>query len=330
MELDYSAEYITNLFKSFVGDSVRRSHCPKFPIKDTILSVIKSAMEIFYKEGTLVRISGNFVLVGDLHGSLQDLLNIFYIFGLPPKTKYLFLGDYVDRGDFSVEVISYLLALKVCYPTCVYLIRGNHEFQHMNKVYGFYDEIIEKYNDESVWTAFNAVFSYLPLAVILNEKIFCVHGGLSPRISSIEDIESIQLPIVSYVGLPQVSDLVWSDPSDTSPGFVANDRGAGVIFGKSAIKSFLLSSNLSLLVRAHQSISTGVRGFAGALGVTIFSHSKYADESNMCGAAFVTDECNIIFYSIDGVNIINKAITALPDGCIGLQSYDPHGIKIRN
>ena len=323
-----SPKYICDTFESFVGQKISRTNCPPHPQKNRVLSIVQKSIDIFAREGSLVRISGSFMLVGDLHGSLQDLMNIFSLFGIPPKTNYLFLGDYVDRGDFSVEVISYLLALKVQYPTNVYLIRGNHEFQHINHVYGFFDECIEKYGDGEVWTAFNSAFSFLPLAVILNDKIFCVHGGLSPLTPSVKEIESIKLPIVSYAGMTQVSDLVWSDPTDSFSGFVPSDRGAGVIFGSEAVQSFLVGSHLSLLVRAHQCISTGVHAFAGTLGITIFSHSKYANESNKCGAASVTERCNITFYSIEGLEILDKAMMSLPDGCLGLQPYKPTKTRV--
>ena len=322
-----SPKSICDSFETFIGQTVSKNNCPPVPEKMKIFSISRKVIRLFSEEGTVVHLNGAFTLVGDLHGSLQDLMNIFSLFGLPPKTSYLFLGDYVDRGDFSVEVITYLLALKARYPTNIYLIRGNHEFQHINKVYGFYDEIIEKYKTEDVWVSFNQVFSYLPLAVILNEKIFCVHGGLSPLTPTVHEIANIKLPIVSYVGLTQVSDLVWSDPTDLYPEFIPSDRGAGVIFGRTAVQNFLVNSGLSLLVRAHQCISTGVHAFAGTLGITVFSHSKYANEDNKCGVASVTPKNNLTFFSIDGKEILEKATMSLLDGKIGLQPYKPPKIR---
>lgn len=175
-----SPKAIIDFYTKYLGETVDISISKTPPDPRNIERICQESVEIFKSQGTVIKLTGAFTIIGDIHGNLQDLLNIFSIFGLPPKTKYMFLGDYVDRGQYSVEVISLLLSLVCKYPHHVYLIRGNHEFQHINKVYGFYDEIMAKYNNGEIWKTFNTVFSYLPLASTINEQIFCVHGGLSP------------------------------------------------------------------------------------------------------------------------------------------------------
>lgn len=322
-----SPKAVIDFYNQFIGATLNEEMLDRLPNPNQIEQICRKSIENFQQQGTVIKISGAFTIIGDIHGNLQDLLNIFSIFGFPPRTKYMFLGDYVDRGQHSIEVIILLLSMVCKFPQHVYLIRGNHEFQHINKVYGFFDEIMAKYNNADIWRMFNQVFSYLPLASIINEQIFCVHGGLSPLTQSILDISSISLPIVSYEKLPQVSDLVWSDPTNDFLDFVPSDRGAGVLFGKRAVEQFLQNSNLSLLVRGHQCISTGVHAFAGTLGITIFSSSKYVNDNNKCGVSVVTSHNNLNFYSIDGLKILEKASMSLKEGMIGLQPYSPTKLK---
>ncbi len=116
------------------------------------------------------------------------MLEIFEICGAAPETNFLFLGDYVDRGNNSLECFCYVLILKVKYRNRITLLRGNHESTEINKIYGFYDECFKKYNDERVWKMFSDIFMFLPLSALVENKIFCLHGGLSPGISKLEDI----------------------------------------------------------------------------------------------------------------------------------------------
>lgn len=263
------------------------------------------------------------VIVGDLHGSIEDLLRIFRIFKPPPLTKYLFLGDYVDRGDNSLEVMTILMALYCKYPDKVYLLRGNHEFSHINKVYGFYEEIVESYRKPTLWAIFQRVFSFLPLAAIINKETFCVHGGLSPYMENVSTIRSIKLPITNYDGQPLISDLVWSDPSDKDVDFESNNRGSGVLFGKQAVKEFLTANHLKFMLRGHQCTTTGVHAFAGTLGMTVFSCSDYCRLlANRSGCVHFKGNGEVTFFSLgDDTEEGNceKAIMLLVEGRIGLQ-----------
>lgn len=152
--------------------------------------------------------------VGDIHGQYTDLLRLFEYGGFPPEANYLFLGDYVDRGKQSLETICLLLAYKIKYPENFFLLRGNHECASINRIYGklqilikrkkswylilnfisgFYDECKRRYNVK-LWKTFTDCFNCLPIAAIIDEKIFCCHGGLSPDLQSMEQIRRIMRP----------------------------------------------------------------------------------------------------------------------------------------
>ena len=139
-------------------------------------------------EQNIQKVRAPVTICGDIHGQFYDLMELFKIGGDCPQTNYVFLGDFVDRGFHSVESFCLLLALKVRYRDRIHLIRGNHESRQATQVYGFYDECLKKYSSVNVWRYCTEVMDLLPLGVLVDEKIFCVHGGLSPSISSIDDI----------------------------------------------------------------------------------------------------------------------------------------------
>jgi diadenosine tetraphosphatase ApaH/serine/threonine PP2A family protein phosphatase len=257
---------------------------PKFE-SSLVCPLISEARELLSRQSVLVHVSAPAVIVGDIHGNLPDLLQILRKFPHSPVPESLvFLGDYVDRGSHSVNVMILLLAIFCKYPSYVFLLRGNHEFSHINRLYGFYDEIVNMYGDPCLWGEFQTIFTRLPLVAILDSKIFCVHGGLSPKLTSLDQITSLQLPIVSYESDSMIADLVWSDPNDRILGYGENSRGSGVSFGPNAVKAFLRSVGLNLLVRAHQCVEDGYQTFADDHGITVFSSSLYCDIlRNKCG-----------------------------------------------
>lgn len=160
----------------------------------------EEALEIFKKESILLEIDAplavcgqHFGNLGDIHGQYYDLLRLFECGGNPPDSRYLFLGDYVDRGKQSIEAICLLFAYKIKYPNHIYLLRGNHESESINKVYGFYDECKNRYSVK-LWKFFCNVFNYMPVSCVISNKIICMHGGISNHLDKIENIKQISRP----------------------------------------------------------------------------------------------------------------------------------------
>jgi len=175
---------------------------------------------------------------------------LFRIGGEIPDTNYIFIGDFVDRGYNSVETFELLMCYKIKYPSHVTLLRGNHESRQITMVYGFLDEIMRKYGNSNPWSYFMEVFDMLPLGAIVDRKVLCVHGGLSPSIRTIDQIRTINRNIeIPHEGA--FCDLMWSDP-DNIDTWVMSNRGAGWLFGKEVTKEFNHNNNLELITRAHQ------------------------------------------------------------------------------
>ena len=256
---------------------------PVFPILPIpILSqVCKSAQSVFISEGNVLRINQEVVIVGDLHGHILDLFRIFRKFGHPPRQTYLFLGDIVDRGEFSAETAISIIVAKALFPKNVFVIRGNHEFRDMWASSGFSLQLKEIYDDkaELAECEFAKVFSYLPLAAIINNDSICVHGGIGPEFNDFHYLDSVQRPL-DEVEDEVLSSLLWSDPSDETVEWDESPRGSGYLFGKAPLKKFLEANELSLMIRGHQCIENGVEYSLDNKIVTVFSASNYCGTKN--------------------------------------------------
>lgn len=242
---------------------------------DTILKEIcERTKELLMMESNVVHISAPVTVVGDIHGQFYDLLEIFRIGGDAPNTNYLFLGDYVDRGLFSVETISLLTCLKLRYPHRVQLVRGNHESRAVTQTYGFYAECSRKYPDSNVWQYFTDMFDFLTLSVVIDNDIFCVHGGLSPSIHHIDQIKILdRFREIPHEGA--MADLVWSDPDPDKEEFAISPRGAGYTFGASVVKHFLECNHMSHILRAHQLCMEGYNVLYDDRLSTVWSAPNY-------------------------------------------------------
>ncbi|CAL9765938.1 unnamed protein product [Musa acuminata subsp. burmannicoides] len=246
------------------------------------------AKKVFLSQPSLLELHAPIKICGDIHGQYIDLLRLFYIGGFPPNSSYLFLGDYVDRGKYGLETICLLLAYKIKYPDKVFLLRGNHEDAKINRVYGFYDECKRRFNIR-LWKTFCDCFNCLPMAAVIDKKIFCMHGGLSPELENIYQIRDISRPTeIPDYGL--LCDLVWSDPDSDVQGWGESDRGVSVTFGADKLVEFLERNDLDLICRAHQVVEDGYEFFAHRRLVTIFSAPNYCEQFDNVGALLSIDE----------------------------------------
>jgi serine/threonine-protein phosphatase PP1 catalytic subunit len=296
--MSFNSKKIAGNAKSPQGVSYRFNISPK-----VIIQLSADAAALMQHESNLLALSAPIVLFGDIHGQFTDLVRFLEVAGLPPKTRLLFMGDYVDRGPNSIEVIALLFALKIAYPTHVFLLRGNHECPEVNCNYGFLAECYERYNSDAktVFTAVNRAFLWMPLAAVINKKVFCVHGGISPELQLLSDIAKIKRNVVIPTsGL--MCDLLWSDPTtkkkDTSSAnWGRNDRGVSCIYTAEHVRTFLQRNGLELICRAHQVVQRGYEFFADNTLVTIFSAPNYCGHHKNDGAILKISpslECSFI------------------------------------
>ena len=250
--------------------------------------IISNAMSIIKKESVCLELSPKISICGDIHGQFYDLLRIFEINGYPPDTKYLFLGDYVDRGKQSLETICLLLAFKIKFKDSIYLLRGNHESANVCKVYGFFDECKRKVSVKC-WKNFCDLFDYLPLTAIIENKILCMHGGISKDLVNVSQLKQFKRPLeIPESGI--TCDLLWSDPSDSVVGFGPNERGVSCTFSTKVLEAFLDKNDLDLICRAHQVVEEGYEFFGEQTLVTIFSAPNYLGEFDNNGAVMLVEK----------------------------------------
>ena len=266
-------------------------------LKETeILGLISTAKEIFMEQPVFLELQGPLKICGDIHGQYYDLLRIFEYAGYPPESNYLFLGDYVDRGRQNLETICLLLAYKIKYPENFFLLRGNHESDSINRIYGFYDECKRRYNVK-MWKKFTECFNCLPVAALIEDRVLCMHGGLSPDLTDLDQIRKVQRPTdVPDNGL--LCDLLWSDPDANVNGWGENERGVSYVFGSEVVNRFLKSQSLDLIVRGHQVVEDGYEFFCNKKLVTVFSAPNYCDEFDNSAAIMNINENLVCSFKI--------------------------------
>ncbi|GMT33398.1 hypothetical protein PFISCL1PPCAC_24695, partial [Pristionchus fissidentatus] len=255
-------------------------------------------------EKMLIECNVPFVAVGDIHGQYNDLLRMFNAFNDPKNpsrkpgyvtSRYVFMGDYVDRGKQSLEVLMVLFCLKIQFPKSYCLLRGNHESKAINRVYGFQQELIERFDRDDgreLFMKFNELFTHMPIACLAGGSILLMHGGISPLLQTLEDIRSIPKPMIDPNSNPLACDLMWSDPMLDLKGHRPNEvRGVSIHFGEDLLLEVMKRLGLTLVVRGHQMMMNGFNFFANGKLVTVFTAaSYYPDRPNHGAVMHVTKE----------------------------------------
>lgn len=254
-----------------------------------VRALCESVITLLLQESNVVQVSAPVTVVGDIHGQFYDLKELFRIAGQAPDTNFLFLGDYVDRGFFSIETMTLLCLLKLRYPSRVTLLRGNHESRQITLAYGFYAECMRHYGNANVWQHFCDVFCYLSVSALIDRSVFCVHGGLSPSVHTLNQIRVVdRFQEVPHEGV--LADLVWSDPEEGREGFAASQRGAGYLFGRDIVMKFLHENGIDHILRAHQLCNDGYQCLFSNTLSTIWSAPNYCYRCNNIASVLEIDE----------------------------------------
>lgn len=259
------------------------------PLKEAgVKKLCATARIILEHEPNVLQVSSPITVCGDIHGQFYDLKELLRVGGDVPLTNYIFMGDFVDRGFFSVETFLYLLVLKCRFPQRVHLIRGNHESRQITQVYGFYDECLRKYGSVNVWKYCTEVFDLLALAAVVDGRVFCVHGGLSPSVQTLDQIIALNRRMEVPTEGP-MCDLLWSDPEEID-GWGLSPRGAGYLFGADVVTQFNQQNHLELILRAHQLVMEGYRSWFDNQLATVWSAPNYCYRCGNVASILELDE----------------------------------------
>lgn len=276
-----------------------------------VLKIIKMATRVFEAEPNLLHVPSPVTVCGDVHGQLYDLCKLFEICGDPANTSFLFLGDYVDRGSYSLEVLLLLYAMKINFPSTFTMLRGNHESKQMTQHFTFKSECLVKYSMD-VYHASLKSFCALPIAAIMNKQFFCVHGGISKDIKKVSDVAKINRFQVDFPSRGAYCDLMWSDPSDTYDDEVYGsknvkpfqenyERGCSYMYSYNAVCEFLERNNLLCVIRAHQAQDKGYRMYKKTPTQQFPSVITLFSAPNYCGT--YGNKAAVLKYDVTTMNI---------------------------
>lgn len=278
MEDDFSdlLQCYCSVMSGDLSELSNRSRRLQLPIVPAVRlkSMLNEARDLFSREPLVNRVPTPVNVVGDLHGHILDLLRILKERGLPPVARYVFLGDFIDRGDFSLETLILVLVLKLQFPRDVFCVRGNHEFRTICDHSGFYSEIYSLYCDESIKNVVMDMFEFMPLAANVDDYAICVHGGIGPSWYFLEQLSDLQRPITDFDNA-LVTEILWSDPAEAVVQYERSERGLGVLYGKAPVTAFLQRTGFTYIVRGHESVNAGCVTSLGHRVVTVFSASSY-------------------------------------------------------
>ncbi|CAB3396729.1 unnamed protein product [Caenorhabditis bovis] len=262
-----------------------------------LISLCSIARGVFLQQPALLELRAPIKICGDVHGQYSDVLRLFSISGFPPKSNYLFLGDYVDRGHQNLELITLFFCYKIKFAEQFFLLRGNHECPAINRVYGFFEECNRRYSSTRLWLAFQETFAAMPFTGLVAERILCMHGGLSPKLTSIDALRDLSRPMDPPSPSLHI-DLLWSDPDNNVKGWAPNQRGVSYVFGPGVVQSTIEKLDIDLIARAHQVVQDGYEFFAQKRLVTIFSAPHYCGQFDNSAAIMSVDENTVCSFQI--------------------------------
>jgi serine/threonine-protein phosphatase 2A catalytic subunit len=252
------------------------------------ITLSESVQEVLQAEPNCLSLQSPLTLVGDIHGQFNDLKELISNVGSSPEARYLFLGDFVDRGEHSVRTLCLAWLMKLRSRERVFLLRGNHECRSITQCYGFYDECIMLFGNTLAWSAFMRAFDCLPLTAVIDSGIFCTHAGLSPNLNTIDDINELD----RFREIPHdgpMCDLVWSDPWEHE-GWSFSYRGAGYQFGQDVSEKFNHENGFKFIARAHHVVMEGYEWHHDGNVVTVFSAPNYGSQVDNTGAVMRIEE----------------------------------------
>ncbi|KAF1756732.1 hypothetical protein GCK72_013186 [Caenorhabditis remanei] len=234
---------------------------------DEITAILRLIEPILMEENSLLEVQAPIKIIGDLHADFDNLMRLFGLIGKVPKEKLLFLGNYVDMGMDGIEVTLMLFCLKIRYRDRIFLLRGNHETPGVNK----------------------CCFNRLPMACLISQKVLCMHGGLSPELTTLNKIRSIERPN-EPISSGLEMDLLWADPTNRGDGWFQSYRGISYLFGKQVVEQACKRLKITLIIRSHMVISDGFEVMTGRRLITVFSASNYAGTVHNSAAVLCVNE----------------------------------------
>lgn len=269
---------------SFLNDLINKPQRIAKLNFDNISKILETAIDILKEENLLLEFSVNeqteeVYVIGDIHGNLDTLLKLIEIINKNNPNLVIFLGDIVDRGSKQLECLMIVMALKILYPFKYYLIRGNHETLEMNQYYGFFQDFISRFNDQSKFNKILSIYNLLPICASINKTILCLHGGIPQDIDILKKLEGKKTKDFSTIFQSishSIYQIMWNDPKSGLKGFSHSFRGPGInFFGNDVFESFMKANNLKYLIRAHECFPEGYRWFFNKRLLSIFSSANY-------------------------------------------------------
>ncbi|XP_012254206.2 serine/threonine-protein phosphatase 6 catalytic subunit [Athalia rosae] len=287
--------------------------CKYLPEND-LKKLCDMVCDLLLEESNIQPVSTPVTVCGDIHGQFYDLEELFRNGGQVPDTNYIFMGDFVDRGYYSLETFTRLLTLKAKWSDRITLLRGNHESRQITQVYGFYDECHNKYGNANAWKYCCRVFDLLTVAALIDEQVLCVHGGLSPTIRTLDQIRTIERnQEIPHKGA--FCDLVWSDPEDVDT-WTVSPRGAGWLFGSKVTHEFMGINDLKLICRAHQLVHEGFRYMFNDKLVTVWSAPNYCyrcgNVASILQFTSVDERSAVLFQAVPDAERVIPPLTTTP------------------